>query len=68
MRILFTRVLGQRGDDVAEGQQPHVDVDALLESFPLSACLLRPFTACQVHEVKFSDPIWLVEVGGLWVR
>ena len=32
-------------DDVAEGQQPPVDVDALLEAGALGLCPLGPFAA-----------------------
>ena len=48
-------LLAQGGDDVAEIEEAHVDVNSFLQPLPFGLGLLLPLAPFQVHEVKLGD-------------
>ena len=47
--------LAEGRDDVAETEEPHVDVNPLLQTVTLGLGFLLPFASSQIHEMELGD-------------
>lgn len=56
-------LLPQGGDDIAQGEEAKVDVDALLQPVPLCIGLLLSLRAGQIHHMKLNVKVNKPKVG-----
>lgn len=52
--MVFTLGIGESVDDIAETQQPHVDINALPQCRPSGPCFFNPLRARKIHKMELS--------------